>query len=136
MRMLLRLAAVVLIVTQLAGFSCYGLDDESIEYAPGYGYVVSVQEYEDGNKTEIVYYLFDTLEQAQGFVRDFKAKVSRVSKQSIPQGYHTAAYEEDSVPGREVARLKKPRYPLPDGGRINLTIDRAIPPLPTGPQPQ
>lgn len=136
MRILLRLAAVTLIVTQLAGFSCYGLDDDSIEYAPGYGYVVAVQQYENGKKDEILYYVFDTLEQAQGFVREFKGKISRISEQSIPQGYHRRFYSDDTAEGRRVAALKRPRYPLPDGDQINITIDRTIPSLPAGPQPQ
>ncbi|MFN4311625.1 MAG: hypothetical protein ACK4FK_13655 [Ferrovibrio sp.] len=134
-RTLFRIFAVVLIVTQLAGFTCYHLDDSRIEYAPGYGYIVTVERDKTDGRTKDFYFVFDTLAQAEQFIREFPDLKYGVTQNRIPGGWK-ARYPESSDEGEEIERIKSPRLPAPAGESINRMIDRATPPLPTGPQPQ
>lgn len=134
-RTLLRLLAVVVIVTQLAGFTCYYLDHSQIEYAPGYGYIVTVERDKTDGRAKDFYYVFDTREQAEQFIREFPDLKYGVTQNRIPGGWK-ARYPESSDEGEEIERTKSPRLPAPTGEGINRMIDRATPPLPTGPQPQ
>lgn len=135
LRTLLRLLAVVAIVTQLAGFTCFYLDHSRIEYAPGYGYIVTVERNRTSHKTKDYYYVFDTLEQAETFIREFPNLKYGVTQNRIPGGWK-ARYSYSSDEGEEIERTKSAALPPPPAATVNQMIDRATPPLPTGPQPQ
>jgi hypothetical protein len=134
-RTLLRIFAVMLIVTQLAGFTCYSLDHSRIEYAPGYGYIVTVEREKTDGKTKDFYFVFDTREQAEQFIREFPDMKYGVTQNRIPGGWK-ARYPASSDEGEEIERIKSAALPPPPAEAVNRMIDRAIPPLPTGPQPQ
>lgn len=135
LRTLLRFLAVVVIVTQLAAFTCYSLDHSRVEYAPGYGYIVTVEREKTDGRTKDYYFVFDTREQAEQFIREFPDMKYGVTQSRIPGGWK-ARYSARSDDGENIERTKSAALPPPPAAAVNQMIDRATPPLPTGPQPQ
>lgn len=133
-RHLLRICAVVLIVTQLGGFACYE-SNSVIQYAAGYGYVVRVTENNpyDRNYEDPRYFVFETEEQAREFVAAFRN--GKVPISQLPKNYKAVYYTAD-IEGLAIRDRLQPLPLPPDLDIVNRAVDQAGPRLPSGPTPQ
>jgi hypothetical protein len=133
LRHLLRIGAVMLIVTQLAAFSCYE-SNSNIFYAAGYGYVVRATErHALLGPDDPQYFVFETEEQAREFVAAFRN--GKVPISQLPKNYK-AVYYTDDLEGLAIKARLQP-LPLPPNLEIiNRAVDQAGPRLPSGPTPQ
>ncbi|WP_374301687.1 hypothetical protein [Ferrovibrio sp.] len=143
MRILLRLLAVMVIVIQLGGASCYKVaDDGLVQQVPGYGYVVKFTRDYSPRQTgvsladdplpvtydrEKTYYaVFETEAAARRFIAEFPP----AGRTDLPAGY--VRYFRIDSPGGIAIEAKLKGGP-DQAGRV---LDRVLVPLPTGPQPQ
>lgn len=137
MPVLLRLAAVVVIVTQLAAFTCYNAADQ-IRHVDGVGYVVLVEQKDlvgvvqgGGFSNDSWYYIFDTEQAARDFIAAFPP--NGLAQNRIPGTYRQkvcVCSSNDPV----LDKILRPDTAGVEG--VQRALDRAVPPLPTGPAPQ
>ena len=123
-RVLLGIASMLAIATSLAG--CVTSFTRDVQYVPGYGYVVRVVRVRVGGYIDReLFYIFNTEQEAQKFVEDFQRGVEvlghepRIASDRQPELFNDIEKRLQPVP----------RIPTP-------TIDRVVPPVPTGPAPQ
>lgn len=105
---------------------CFTSLADDVQYVPGYGYVVHVRRFKVGGQLDSDrFYVFQTGGEAQKFLEDFRRGGADLS--------HEPRITSDRQP-QEFDYITKHLQPLP---RIPTgTIDRVMPPVPTGPAPQ
>ena len=136
-RVLLKIAATIGLALGLAG--CYSFSlIQDVQYAPGYGYVVKVEEEHfdtsaagpggvmGGMVHKNYFYIFETEQEAQQFVEDLK----RDPKDPRYKTMRRTNYDESLY-----FYILQSLRPVPPS-TPSAVIDRVVPPIPTGPAPQ
>ena len=127
------IAALLALLSACAGY----MVDSSVQYAPGYGYVVKV-EYGDYSSSspyphEHFYYVFQTESEAHDFVWSMRNPQPNASPREVAA--RRPRWREGTNQYDDIVRLAKP-VPPRGGSDVNRTLDRVVPPVPTAPAPQ
>ncbi len=136
-RTLVRLAAVAILAGSVSGcFAIYEVKS-SVANVPGYGYVVHVQAdiphgaYSSNFSVYQYYYVFQTEEEARRFIEAVNESMyAEVAKTHEPR-YRQYSPEYEQI-GCYLGTIK----PCALGSTPASTIDRVVPPVPTGPTPR
>jgi hypothetical protein len=140
-RFLARVAMVTVMVVFLGGTTCYEQEGPQLRYAPGYGYIVEVEQDRGStyitrrdvifvpDRSKTFYYIFETEEAARQFIEELK----RVAWRLPPYPRRIYALDPEAEKLLKNATTDLPG-PLPRA--TPDVIDRVVPPVPTAPAPQ
>jgi hypothetical protein len=134
---LLKIVSIIGLTIALVG--CYSFSLlQDVQYAPGYGYVVKVEEehFEStaggpggimgGMVSKNYFYIFETEQEARKFVEDLK----RDPKDPRYKTMRRTNFDESLY-----FYILQKLQPVPPSAPSGV-IDRVVPPIPTGPAPQ
>lgn len=126
-----RVAIAAVIVVTCSAVSCELQPRGEIQYAPGYGYVVLVEQYSTGFQSEKSYYqVFPTLERAQEFRDSFLAG----RRDTPPVREDERRFDTNSPDGQTIWQTLQPVPPRTDEIELPLSSPELPQPIPQTPQ--